>query len=88
MNDAELIHFLSSMLVLVLYLSAPILVIGAGVGLVVGLFQAVTQVQDPSLAYCFKLIAVMVALALLGGVLARPLVHETSLIFQQIAVIR
>lgn len=88
MTDATFIHFLSGMLALVLYLSAPILGVAAGVGLLVGLFQAVTQIQDQSLPQSVKLIAVMLTLALFGAVLATPLLHETKIMFAEVAMIR
>lgn len=88
MNHTLLIHFLAQMLLLVLYLSAPVLVVAASVGLLVGLFQAVTQIQDQSLPQSFKLIAVMLTLVLLGGLLARPLLHQTTILFGEVASIR
>ena len=88
MTDPELVRFLSGTLVLVLYLSAPVLLVAASVGLIVGLLQAVTQVQDQSLPQTFKLIAVLLTVTLFGGLLARPLVNETRTLFNQVALIR
>jgi len=47
-----------------LRLSAPALVVGLVVGLLVGLFQAVTQIQEQSIAFVPKLIATILALSL------------------------
>ena len=88
MSADQLSHFLSQMLVLVLYVSAPVLIVAASVGLLVGLFQAVTQIQDQSLPQSFKLIAVILTIALFGGPLARPFVHQTEILFQQVAMMQ
>ena len=45
-----------------LLLSAPMLLVGLAVGLIVSIFQAVTQVQEMTLTFVPKIIAVMVAL--------------------------
>jgi len=41
--------------------SAPILLIGLGVGLVISLFQAVTQLQEQTLVFVPKIAAMVVA---------------------------
>jgi type III secretion protein S len=83
MEDAQLIHHLNTVLVLVLYLSAPVLGVAASVGLVVGLLQAVTQVQDQSLPQTFKLIAILLTVAIAGPLLGGPLIRETQQILDQ-----
>jgi flagellar biosynthetic protein FliQ len=45
-----------------LLLSAPMLIVGLVVGLIISIFQAVTQVQEMTLTFVPKIIAVMVAL--------------------------
>jgi type III secretion protein S len=49
---------------LVLKLSMPAIVVAAGVGLLVGLLQSLTQLQDATLAFAVKLIAVSITLAI------------------------
>ena len=51
-------------LILILILSLPAVVTSAIVGLLVGLLQAVTQIQDQSISYAAKLIAVSVVTTL------------------------
>ncbi len=45
-----------------LYVSLPILGIGMIVGLVISIFQAVTQIQEMTLTFVPKILAVMLAL--------------------------
>jgi flagellar biosynthetic protein FliQ len=46
----------------VLLLGAPVLVVAAVVGIVVGLLQAVTQIHDPTVLFVARLLAVVVVL--------------------------
>lgn len=50
-----------------LLISAPILLLVLVVGLVVGIFQVVTQIQEISLTFIPKIIAAMVAIVTFGG---------------------
>ncbi|RNC70725.1 MAG: flagellar biosynthetic protein FliQ [Desulfuromonadales bacterium] len=47
-----------------LMLSAPLLLAGLVVGLLVSIFQAVTSIQEATLAFAPKIIAVMLALVI------------------------
>jgi flagellar biosynthetic protein FliQ len=51
---------------MLLLISAPILGVVLVVGLVISLFQAVTQINEATLAFVPKLIAAMAVLALAG----------------------
>jgi len=53
-------------LLMLLMVSAPILGIVLLVGLVISLFQAITQVNEATLTFIPKLIAAMLALAIAG----------------------
>jgi type III secretion protein S len=81
MNQAVIAHLLQEALTLTLLLSLPALGIAAAVGLLVGLFQAVTQIQDQTLPMAIKVIAVVLSLVLLGPMLASPLIRYTERIF-------
>jgi|ERR1700721_1274534 type III secretion protein S len=87
MNNTELVHQLNVILLVVLYLSAPILGVAAAVGLLVGLLQAVTQIQDQSLPQTLKLVAILLMIALMGPLLAGSLVHTTRDIFDEFPAI-
>jgi flagellar biosynthetic protein FliQ len=51
-------------LMITLLIGSPILVAGMLVGLVIGLLQAVTQVQEQSVAFVPKLLAMVLVLSL------------------------
>ena len=47
---------------LMLLISAPVLIVGLVVGVAISLFQAVTQIQEMTLVFVPKIVAVMVVL--------------------------
>ncbi len=87
MREDELIHQFDQILLLVLMLSAPVLGVAAAVGLVAGLLQAVTQIQDQSLPQVLKLIAVLLTVVIAGPLLAGTLVRETRTILDTLPLI-
>ena len=81
MEQDALIDQLHSMLGIVLYMALPPLIAAVVVGLLVGVMQAVTQIQDQSLPLAFKLLIVMAILALAGPLLTVPLMREATAVF-------
>lgn len=68
-------------LFLVLLLSAPALLASLLAGLVVSLFQAVTQLQDATLSFVPKLAAVFLALVASGPWIGAELSRFTTLLW-------
>jgi len=62
MDQSVVITLLQKMFVLVLELSAPVLAIGMVVGLMISVFQTVTQIQESTLTFVPKIIACVLAL--------------------------
>jgi flagellar biosynthetic protein FliQ len=65
MDIAEVVEIGQRTVFLALLLASPILLTGLVVGVVVSVLQAVTQVQEQTLSFVPKILAMMVALALL-----------------------
>ncbi len=61
-----------------LYLSLPILGVGLVVGLLVSLFQAVTQIQEATLTFVPKIIVVLVALLFLSPWMMQKMMFYTE----------
>lgn len=53
-------------LVMVMLVSAPMLGLGLLVGILVSIFQAITQIQEQTLSFVPKIVAVFVAVLLFG----------------------
>ena len=64
MDTANLVGFLTHALYLSLWLSLPPIVVASVVGVLFSLFQALTQIQEQTLSFGIKLIAVMATLVL------------------------
>ena len=64
METSALLELTHRMLVIVLLVSLPAVAVSVVVGLVIGMLQAVTQIQDQSIAYGAKLVAVIATIAL------------------------
>jgi flagellar biosynthetic protein FliQ len=67
-----------------LLVSAPVLLVGLVVGLAISIFQAVTQVQEMTLAFVPKIIAVMLALLFAAPWMIDMLVSFTHNLFSNI----
>ncbi|MDY0833269.1 MULTISPECIES: type III secretion system export apparatus subunit SctS [unclassified Pseudomonas] len=70
MGQDVFLSLMKQALMTVLMLSAPALGVAIIVGLSVGLFQALTQIQDQTLPQVVKLVAVLLTIVFLGPVLA------------------
>lgn len=77
MSEQLAIEVVTRMLGQVLYMAGPILLVALAAGLVIGVLQAATQVNEFTLAFVPKLLAVLVALGLLGPWLLSSLVAFT-----------
>ena len=68
-------------LMIVLIVSAPMLGLGLAVGLAVSVFQATTSIQEQTLAFIPKIIAVFVAILIFGPWMLHIMVEFFSSIF-------
>jgi flagellar biosynthetic protein FliQ len=65
MTGAEVLDVGRSAVWLTLQMSAPIMIVGLVVGVAIGLFQALTQVQEATLVFAPKILAIFLSLLLL-----------------------
>jgi len=83
MSQEIIVHLTSQAMQLVLYLSMPILIAATVVGLIISLFQALTSIQEQTLPHAFKLIAVMLSIALTVRWLGPELYNFTINVFNE-----
>jgi flagellar biosynthesis protein FliQ len=67
-----------------LMLAAPLLLTALAVGLIVGIFQAATQINEMTLSFIPKLLAMAAVLALTGPWMLRTLVEYTRSLIESI----
>jgi flagellar biosynthetic protein FliQ len=81
MNPQTAIDLAREALVIATLIAAPVLLAGTIVGLVIGLLQALTQVQEQTVAFVPKLLAMIVTLGLsLPWILTRLIEYSEHLI--------
>lgn len=69
MYSGEIFQFAYKALYLILILSGPPILISMIFGLMVAVFQAATQIQEQTLSFTVKLVAVIMVLMFMGGFL-------------------
>ena len=82
MFQAEAYQLSYQALLLILILSAPPILISMGLGLFVAIFQAATQIQEQTLSFVVKLVAVILTIMLMGGFLSDQIMSFANVIFQ------
>ena len=75
MTDREVLEAGRAVLMVALKLSMPVLLFGLIAGVTVSIFQAVTQIQEFTLTFVPKLLAVISALAIFGPWMLATLVQ-------------
>jgi flagellar biosynthesis protein FliQ len=65
-------------------LAAPMLLVALVVGLLVGIFQAATQINEMTLSFIPKLVAMAATLAIAGPWMLKLIVNYTRELFESI----
>jgi flagellar biosynthetic protein FliQ len=84
MSQSQVIDIATKAMTLAMEVGGPLLLVGLTVGLLVSIFQAVTQIQEQSLSFIPKIIGVAVMIVVLGPWMLSQLVSYTEGLFQQI----
>jgi len=82
MDISDLTQHLTQAMYLTLWLSLPPIIVASVVGTLFSLFQALTQVQEQTLSFAVKLIAVMATLALTAGWVGGELFNYTVVVLE------
>ncbi|MCL7752010.1 flagellar biosynthesis protein FliQ [Guyparkeria hydrothermalis] len=84
MSPDTVIDLTRQALTVILYLSMPILLTALAVGLLIGMFQAATQINEMTLSFIPKMIAVVVAILLAAPWMLQVIVDFTERLFHNI----
>ena len=85
MNQSMVLYMAKEAVGTVLLVGGPILGISLLVGLLVSIFQAMTQIQEQTLSFIPKVVAVIAVLLLLGPWMLSVLTAYTSNLLTQLA---
>jgi flagellar biosynthesis protein FliQ len=83
-NQDTVVNLASQAMSLALKIAGPLLLVALVIGLVVSVFQAVTQIQEQSLSLIPKIAGVAVVIVLLGPWMLGQLVAYTTALFTAI----
>ena len=67
MTDADVLDIARDMIFTIIKCSAPLLLVSLIVGLVISIFQTVTSIQEQTLTFVPKLLAIFLSILLCGG---------------------
>ncbi|KAF3362178.1 Type III secretion inner membrane protein SctS [Chlamydiales bacterium STE3] len=81
MFHSQVVQLAYQGLLLILILSAPPILISLFFGIIVAIFQAATQIQEQTLSFTIKLVAVTLTLMILGGWLGAQIMSFSLNIF-------
>lgn len=81
MTPEDAVHQISEAMILVMVLSMPPIIVASLVGIVVSLLQALTQVQEQTLSFAVKLIAVAITLFAMSSILGSEMLNYTIGLF-------
>ncbi len=84
MDEVLVLDIFQQAMLHVIMLSAPMLLIGLLVGLAVSIFQATTQIQEATLAFVPKILAVFISIIIFSPWLLKKATEFTIFIFGNI----
>lgn len=84
MSPSFVVSFFTDAIAMAGILTLPALSLGLAVGLIISVFQAVTQIQEQTLALVPKIIAIVAALLVFGSWMLGKMMTYTHGVFEQI----
>ena len=86
--ESAAIDYAMKALYLVLMLSMPPIIVASLIGILLSLIQAITQLQEQTLTFGVKLLAVVLTLFIMGGWLSSEILRYADDIFSRFYMIR
>ena len=84
MTEAYLMSFAQNSLTIALSIAGPVLIVSLVIGSLVSLVQAATQINEVTLTFVPKIIAIITILALMGGWMGQQIISYTTSIFNDL----
>lgn len=85
MNEVEVLDISREAIFTLLKVVTPVLLVALFIGLIIGIFQALTQIQEMTLAFVPKIIGVFVALIILFPFMLNQMRNLSETLFDKIA---
>ncbi len=87
MTDIEVIKILREALMVTVVVSAPVLGISMIVGLIISIFQTTTSIQEQTLTFVPKIIAIFITIVVFASWMIHSLVTYTKGVFMMVSKI-
>ncbi|MBF0562126.1 MAG: flagellar biosynthesis protein FliQ [Alphaproteobacteria bacterium] len=87
MNETEVLEVTREAILLLIKITAPVLLMGMVIGLIISIFQTVTSIQESTLAHVPKLLVVFLSLIFFGPYMLRELTVFTHTLFDRIVAL-
>lgn len=84
MSQTEILTVVQDAIYTIIKVAAPILIIGMVVGVLISIFQATTQINEQTLAFVPKIVAILLGLLVFGGWMLTTLTEFANRTFQYI----
>ncbi len=85
MNEVEVLDIAREAIFTLIKVVSPILIVALLIGLIVGIFQALTQIQEMTLAFVPKILAVFATIIILFPFMLNQMTILTQGLFDKIA---
>ena len=87
MNEGDLAVFARDAMIVLLKVAGTVLIVGLVVGMIVSMLQALTQINESTLVFIPKLLAICVTIAVLGGFMMQTLGDYARNVFDQVIAV-
>ena len=88
MNQSQLLEYAQTCLILILRISLLPIIVATVIGILVSLLQALTQIQEQTLGFAVKLIAISITIMAAASWMGGELLLYTQEIFTRFALLR
>lgn len=87
MNELAVVEIGRESLWVMLVISAPVMIVGMVVGLIISLFQALTTIQEITLTFVPKILAIFVAIILFLPFMMTSLIEFSRTLFDRMVAL-
>lgn len=81
MSQTEVITVMQDGITTIITVAAPILIIAMVVGVIISIFQATTQINEQTLAFVPKIVAILIVILIFGGMMLTNLTEFAGRMF-------
>ena len=87
MSDSFVVSIGNQAITTALTVAAPVLIVSMVVGLIISIFQAVTQIQEQTLTFVPKLLAIVVVFIILGPWMLQTIIEFIQTMLNNISYV-